>query len=143
MGPHRLRRFLRHRTGLRHLSRMESSKSRPDRSPAIRVEISHQQTRVLPQPGKHPSFSILPSCSESMLQALNNSITSSCGQCSRPLHDLLILEIHRVGPAEPDYILLVTGADVNLGIARDHIVLLADGAIFCESLVDGGVEMLR
>ena len=37
VGDHRLRRLLRHRPDLRHLSRMEGRQSRPDRGVAIRV----------------------------------------------------------------------------------------------------------
>jgi hypothetical protein len=38
LGLHRLRRLLRHRPALRHLSRLESRQPRPHRSPALRIE---------------------------------------------------------------------------------------------------------
>src|SRR6266699_836888 len=69
-------------------------------------------------------------------------ITAPCSDGSGPVYNLLVLEIHRVGPAESNYILLVTSADVDVGVARGHVVLLADGAVFGEALVDGGIEVL-
>src|ERR1019366_1726447 len=59
----------------------------------------------------------------------------SVGKICRFSHDLPHFEIHGIGPAETDFVGGVAGAHMHVGVALDHVVFFADGAVPCEAFV--------
>ena len=62
--------------------------------------------------------------------------------CGAFLHQLPVLEIDGIGPSEADHVLLIARAHLHVGVARDHVVFLANGAVFSKALVDGRIDFV-